>query len=262
MRLILVPLVILFAISRSFSQEIIIFGIILSLAFCFLLAFLFTLFISKKNLHFLQNKADTLNINEKRELIKYTLPLSITAFSGMFCGSIDVLMLGRFVSSEFIGYYQAALNLVFSGAAILGFASASIFPILVRLSGKRLERGFKKIIRLMLLISFAGALFTFLIAPFAIKIIYGTAYSPGINLLRIFSLLVLTFPIEGIYITYYFSTKKTMSNAIILGISTITNILLNLIAIFVLLPYGMMAVVTGVCGIFFDPPYGIGRRTL
>lgn len=246
-RLILVPLAILFALSSGFSQSKILALIILALSLSFLAGLTFLVILAKKKLGFLKHKTISLNPKEKKELLYFTLPLSLTLLSGIFFGYIDILMLGKFVGSEFIGYYQSAFSLATSGAALLSFASVAIFPIFARLSGKSLERGFKKVIKVMVFFSLIGALFTFLIAPIAINLIFGSEYLPAINLLRIFSLIILLLPLIGIYSAYYVSNKRTLSNSIILLISTAVNIILNIIVIYSFLDYGMIYLVAGVC---------------
>ena len=246
-RLVLVPLAILLLISSNFSTEIILLGIIIALSLSFLSALILLLILSKKNLSFLKTKKSNLSKKETKALFAFTLPLSVTVLSGMFFGYIDILILGKFVESEFIGFYQAAFSLATSGAALLSFASSSMFPIFVRLTGQRLVRGFKKALRAMIVVSLLGGLFTYLVAPFAIRIIFGPEYLSATPLLRIFSLIVFLLPLVGIYSTYYISNKKTLSNSIILLSATAINIILNFVFIIYLIPRGMIYAVGGVC---------------
>lgn len=247
LRLILVPLSVLFVISREFSPDKILFAIFLSLAICYLIPLLLLMILTKKHLVFLKAPRSKLNILERKGLVLFLLPLSVTLLAGLFFGQIDVVMLGHFVESSFIGFYQAAFSLVGAVSAIIGFASLAVFPIFSRLKGKRLEKGLNKTLRITFLISLIAAGFTYFIAPLIIRIIYGVEYLPAASLLRIFSILVVILPLSGIYGAYFISTKQTKTYAKIIVTSTIINIILNYTFIVYLLRYSMFHVAIGVC---------------
>ena len=225
LRLIIVPLVVLF--SLSFSEEILFLNVILALSFCYLIALLF-LVIKKPVL-----KGKELNKKQKKQVNKFIFPLTVIVLSGVFFGYIDMIMLGHFVDSEFIGYYSAAFALIGSVIALLGF-SAALFPIFSRLGGKRLERALKKSIKMIIPISLIVIFFTVLLSPFVIKIIYGTAYSNSTLLLRMLSLLVFSAPLTVIYTTYFVSKGNTKLIAKLLVSTTIINIILNYVLISIL----------------------------
>ena len=246
-RLILVPLGILFFISSNFSTEKIICGIILALLVCYLIPLLVLLILSKRKLLFLKSKQVDLTKSKKKELFLFLFPLSVTILAGLFFGQIDMVMLGHFVESTFLGFYNAAFALISSASAIIGFSTTAFFPIFARLKGKQLERGLKKSLKLTFLLSLAAAVFTYFIAPYIIQIIYGSEYLQATSLLRIFSILLIILPITGIYGAYFISTKKTKNYAIIILISTFVNIILNYLLIIYLLQYSMIYAVMGVC---------------
>jgi len=225
LKLIIVPLVVLF--SLSFSEEILFLNIILALSFCYLIALLF-LVIKKLIL-----KGKELNKKQKTKVNKFILPLTVTILSGVFFGYIDMIMLGHFVDSEFIGYYSVAFALVGSVTAFLGF-SAVLFPIFSRLGGKRLERALKKSIKIIIPISLVIIFFIVLLAPFIIKIIYGAEYLDSTLLLRMLVLLVFSGPLTAIYSSYFVSKGNTKLVANLLVSTTILNIILNYVLISIL----------------------------
>ncbi len=225
LRLIIVPLVVLF--SLNFSEEILFLNIFLTLSFCYLIGLIF-LFIKKPVL-----VGKKLNKKEKKQVHKFILPLTVTALSGIFFGYIDMVMLGHFVDSEFIGYYSAAFSLIVSVIALLGF-SVVLLPIFSRLKGKRLERGLRKSIKIVIPISLVMIFFTVLLAPFIIRIIYGIEYSSSTLLLRMFALLIFSGPLTAIYSTYFISKGNIKLIAKLLILATIMNISLNYILISIL----------------------------
>lgn len=179
--------------------------------------------------------------------MQFIIPLSITALSGSFFGYIDQIMLGHYVESQFLGFYQVAFNLVVSLSTVIAFSSSAVFPIFARLKGKRLERGFRKTRNITFLISVIAAIFTFFIAPFIVTFIYGPEYSTAIGYLKILSVLIISFPLISLYTTYYTSQERTKIISILLIVSTIINIGLNYILINAGLNYSMFYAVIGAC---------------
>ncbi|MBT3397443.1 oligosaccharide flippase family protein [archaeon] len=244
-RLTIVPLVILLLIGKIQTQFLLML-IFLSLSLAYTLAALF-LYVRIKKADFFKVKTEKLSKSEKSELAKFVLPLSVTALSGMFFGSIDMIMLGRFVASEFVGFYQSSFSLISSASAIVAFSGTALFPILAKLGGKRLERGFKKSVRITAIVAILAAIFTYLFSETIILLIYGAEYSNSILLLKLFSLMLFSTPIIAMYSSYYISQKNTRSYAGLLILSTILNIVLNYILITSFISRGMMAAVVGAC---------------
>lgn len=236
LRLIIVPIAIIY--SLAYSSQFILFVMLLSLSMCYFLALLFL----KLNLKKYHGKE--LSIKQKKDVIKFLLPLTATALSGTFFGYIDIIMLGRFVEAIYIAYYQAAFALLGSGIMIISFGSV-LFPIFSRLRGARLLNGLKKAIIVTIPISLAGIIFTYFVAPFAINLIYNADYLPAIKILQVLSILLLLDPIIGIYSGFFISKGKSYFVAKVLVISTLINIILNYVLIINLLPYGDYAAVFG-----------------
>ncbi len=245
-RLILIPLFILLLLKAEFSSGILIAFIILILVFCYLLSFLFLMTLSRRKLPFLQLKSSKLSNFAVKDLKKFILPLSVTALSGVFFGYIDTLMLGHFVSGEYIAYYGASFSLVGSMVAIIGFASVALFPLFSKLQGKSLQKLFKKSRNIVFLISVLSGIFTYFISWWAIRIAYGIEYLQAVPILRCFSILIIILPVMGLYSTYLTSQKKTKILAWIIVTTTILNIILNFIGIKIGLQYGMFEAVLGV----------------
>lgn len=246
LRLILVPLSILIFLKYSLSSEVIVAGIILVLSFCYFIGLVFLLRYSKEELPFLNYKEKKITKVEKDNLKRFVLPLIATSLSGTFLGYIDMIMLGQFVKELFIGYYNAAFTLIASVTAIISFTSVSLFPIFSGLKGQALERGFNKSLRLILLVSIVCCILTFLLAPLGIKLVYGEAYEPSIAILRLLSLLLVSFPLSSLYFTYFISQEKTKILSKLLIGTIILNIILNYIFIIQGLKFGMMGAIIGV----------------
>jgi O-antigen/teichoic acid export membrane protein len=246
-RLISIPLLIFALMRMNFSAPLLIALLISSLGICYGISLLYLIIKSKKNLPFLKSKKKNLTKEEKLRIKKFTLPLTVTVLSGVFFGYIDTLMLGRFVSGEYLGYYGAAFSLIGSAIVILGFAATAIFPIFSRMHGKSLNKAFKKVMGFSFIISLAGALFTFIFAKYIIIIVYGLNFIPATIFLKLFSILLISGTLNAIYNSYFVSQEKTKIFAKILVGTTILNIILNYVLITQGLKIGMNEAVIGAC---------------
>ncbi len=244
-RIVLVPALIIFFLKQSTSTEFILFIIIIGLALAYLINFIFLFFTVKKRVNFGKSDKVTLSKEKKKEINNFLKALSITVLSGMFFSYIDMIILGRFVSAEFIGYYKAGFSLVSAILPLIGFSTA-LLPIFSKLKGKRIKRALRKTIKLTLLLSFPLAIIILLTAPLIVNIIYGTDYSPAINILRLFSLILISAPLLDIYKMYYVSIGQPKLIAKFLLIATFLNLGLNFLFITILLPIGQLSAVFGV----------------
>ncbi len=225
-RLILVPLSIIYFLSKG--TELFLLCIFLSLSLSYLLGLIYLLIKNKKYVPM------ELSSPEKKKLFFFVLPLSATALSGMFFGYVDMIMLGRFVESAFIGYYQAAIALIGSAGAVIGFSGA-LFPLFSKLKGKRLRLLFFKSVKYTFLFSFLGIIATLLLANWGVLLLYGAAYFPAALLLKILAVIILIDPLIGIYSGFLISQGRTKIIALLLIISTLINIFLN----YSLISYGL-----------------------
>jgi O-antigen/teichoic acid export membrane protein len=219
LRLVLIPLAILLTIKNS--TEILLFAIILTLTICYLVSTVY-LFFARPKFNFTKK----IDKNEKIKIWKFILPLTTTVVSGIVFGYIDMIMLGRFVESEFIGYYSAALALIGSVGSLIGFSGA-VFPIFARLGGAKLKLGLKRVLFFSIPISLAAIIGTLLLSKYVILIVYGVSYSPSINILRLLSVLLLVDPLIAIYSSYHISKFDQKFVAKTLIFATILNITLN-----------------------------------
>jgi len=246
LRISLVPLGIFYLLRTNLEPSLIVAGIILILAFCYLIALIFFRVNLTRSVAFLRRSGRKLTEKDKKVLRKFILPLSVTALSGMFFGYIDTLMLGHYVESSFIGYYGAAFGLIGAAASLIGFLPGAVLPVFSRLRKKNLDIMFVKIRSFLLLISVLAAVFTFYFARYVL-LIYGSNYLPATNLLKIFSVLLVILPLIGLYSSYFVSQERTKPLAVLLIIATALNILLNFVFISYGLRFGMMQAVLGAC---------------
>lgn len=242
-RLIVVPGAVLFALNYALGEEQILFYVIAGLSFALLCSSLFL--VSKvKRVSFVQAPTKPLPTKEKKKIHAFLLAISLTAISGSIFSHVDTIMLGRFVASEFIGYYAAAFSIVTASVSLITF-SAALLPIFSGLNKRKLELFYKKSLRIVLAAAFVLFCVYLILSPTIIAIVFGEAYASSINILRIFSVVVFLLPIIGIVSTYLTSLGKPILITRALVISSLLNLVLNYLAISTLVTYSQMHAVYG-----------------
>ena len=213
----------LFAISL-FSTSFKIPGLFIAFALSGLLSLILTLTVlikEDKNLFF--GEASSI---EKSRVLNYVRFMGIASLSLIFFVSIDTLMLGVFVEASYIGYYRVALSLVLTISALLSI-SGILLPVFTQINKKRLERGFQKTFRYVLMFSvpiFFGLLF---VSKYLIYTIFGSEYLPATTTLYILAFLVITAPLIALYSMLFESKEKTKDLSKLIFTSLMINVFLN-----------------------------------
>jgi len=178
---------------------------------------------------------------KKSNVNSYWKYMAIATLSLAFFGSIDTLMLGGFVSTEYLAYYRVALSLILTIASV--FSLSNIFlPIFTQIHKRRFERGFQKTMRYLLLFSIPAAVGFVFIAKYVVFLIYGTDYLPAVSSIYYLSLLIITTPLIGLCSTVLESKEKPkiVGNAVL--ISLVANVMLNYLAIKVFISDPLMVI--------------------
>jgi O-antigen/teichoic acid export membrane protein len=246
LRFTLIPITILLLLKTNLEASVVIAIVILVITLAYFLGLLYLRIVAKKEISFLRKTAKGLTRNEKIELGKFVLPLSVMALSGMFFGYIDILMLGHYVDLIYIGYYGAAFGLIGAAGLIISSAAVAVLPVFARTQGRSLESLFSKTRNFTFVVGLVAALFTFFAAKY-ILMIYGKDFMQATIFLQLFSLILIIMPVAAIYNSYFVSIKKTKIIAKLLIISTVVNVILNIWFIGYGLQFGMMEGVLGAC---------------
>ncbi|MEM4325877.1 MAG: oligosaccharide flippase family protein, partial [Candidatus Pacearchaeota archaeon] len=203
-------------------------GIFISMSIAgFLFLFLESFFLIKKDKKILFGKVNKINIMGS---LKYTFFIGLTGLTLIFFGSVDTLMLGRFVKEEYIGFYRAALGLIISITSLINF-SGLFLPVFTQLNKQRLRNGFELISKYLLLISLPISTISILLSKYIILIIYGVEYLNATPLLLVLSFLIVLSPLIGVYIDLFQAKEKITILAKFVFISLIINIFFNYLLI-------------------------------
>jgi O-antigen/teichoic acid export membrane protein len=182
---------------------------------------------------------------DKKKVLSFFGFVSITTISLVIFTSIDTLMLGKFVDAEYLGYYRAALGLVLTLSSLFSLSNV-LFPIFTQINKQRLERGFQKTFRYLMLFSIPATLGMIFISKYLIFTIYGNAYLPAALPLLFLSFLIIIDPFINFYITLLQSKNKPKIISVAILISLVLNVILNYISIRFLLKSGPEYAIAGV----------------
>lgn len=175
-----------------------------------------------------------INLYSIRSLLLESLPIAIYLFFSILNTKFDILLLSWMRSDAEIGFYSAAIRLVYPLVFFSTSFSISLFPLLSKYYSSD-QQQFTRVLKF-------GAKFIFVIALFlalalffnANEIItkfYISSYRPAI---LPFKYLILAMGINflNLYLVdILVATKKQIYATIVLGISLLVNVLLNLILI-------------------------------
>jgi lipopolysaccharide exporter len=167
---------------------------------------------------------------DKSKIKSYWKFMVFASISLAFFGSIDTLMLGKFVSPEYIGYYRAAMSLVVAIASAFSLSWA-FFPIFTQIKGVRFQRGFNKILRYILMFAIPATTGIMFIARDLIKAVYGDSYIFAAYSIYFLSLLILTTPLIGLYSIMFEAKEKPRVVSKSVFFSLLINIFLNILVI-------------------------------
>ena len=144
-----------------------------------------------------------------REVITPSWPIFLNNIFGSLYTTVNMTLLGLFAADDTVGYFSAAQRLVMALIMVVVLpVSTTVFPEISRRFKESPQIGMAFLKRVMLYAGGAAAgvsILTFLSAPLAIRIIYGTEFTPAIDILRWLSpipLLVMTatlLTIQGLY---------------------------------------------------------------
>lgn len=244
-RIVLIPILIFILVKKmNLGDPLILFYIILSLSVLYLLSIFFLLSKIKKTFN-IKAKTIKTSLVENKGIIKFILGLSLLSLSPMFFGSVDKIILGYFVSTEFIGYYSAAFNIITSLAPLIVFSDI-LFPIFTRMDNKRAEPAFKKTLRLTFMFSLLAFFIVFLFANQIIFIIFGAGYLTAAPLLRFSSLLLIGFPLSEVFGNYLISRGHLSKVSGLIIFTLVLTVFLTFMIPYLLLSQGFYMITFGV----------------
>lgn len=237
-RIILMVFVLYFVAS---SYQII--GLFISLTLSSALLILFSLAYLKKLLPTIREKSDY-NIDKKavRRFIGF---LTIASISSVFLSYIDSILLGLFVSPEFVGYYRAAFSLVLGIIGLTSFPNLVFLSTFTKMNSKKQEQLFSKAFKYLAVFSIPSTFALVILGKYFIRLFYGYAYLPSALPLIFLSFLILPAVCVYLCLSLFSANEKPQVFAKLILTTSILNVFLNLIFIKLFLTISPLWAVAG-----------------
>lgn len=163
-----------------------------------------------------------------KNILKFSVPLGISALVGTLSYNIDTLMIGRFLGTEMLAIYSNAgreLPITIFSASL----TAILLPILSQLiSTGKIKIAFElwsDIIKLSYIILLFGVAALVVFAPQVITLLYSKEYLLGTNIFRIYAITLIW---RGTYFGIILNVTNNSNKILIISvISVFFNIILN-----------------------------------
>jgi O-antigen/teichoic acid export membrane protein len=181
---------------------------------------------------------------DKTKIIRFITYLTLGNLSGVFFSYVDTILLGIFVTAEYVGYYRASSNLVLAIAGLLSFIYVFL-PILAVAHDKKLNYLFNKIIKYSFIITIPAAFGLMAIAKYAIVLIYGYPYLKAFSTLYFLSPVIVLMVNTSLFLILFSAKEKTKEFAKLNLFITILNIILNLVFISILVKSSQVWAISG-----------------
>lgn len=209
-----------------------------------LLAFFLVLYFSKHSYPFLfrKNKKDI----DKRGIAKFIFLLNIQNISLMILSQASIILIGIYLTKEYVGYYNAAWALV-AGIISLLFSFSSMFiSIFTSINEETFQHLLKKIFRLFFIFALPISFGLSLLSKFFIVTIYGEEYLPASASLSILAFLIPCMIGIDLAIASFSARNKQRKFSIIMLASALIFLFLNYIFIKFLSPNSGELIITGI----------------
>lgn len=165
-----------------------------------------------------------------KDLTTFGIPVFLSSLSSTVYYSADTLILGYYMPVKFVGIYSAGVVLVHSLLYLFSGLETALFPILSASlaqkeegrEGRILDRGY----RLLCLIAFPTGVYSFVMAPYMIRFLFGPDYLEAVMPARMLAILIIAWAAMPASVMFM-STGRPEINARLGIISAILNIVLN-----------------------------------
>ncbi len=205
--------------------------------------FLFDFYLSKHFYPYLFSRYE--KEIDKKEIRKFIFSLNIQNISLTILSQATIIILGIFLSKDYIGYYNSSLILVTSIANLFMFSSV-LLPILTKMNENDFPNFIKKIFNLIMTVLLPISFGLALLSRYFIFFIYGENYLAASTSLAILAFLIPFMSGVDLALASFLARNKQKKFSILMFSSTILLIASNYLFITLLLSFSPESVLVGV----------------
>ncbi len=166
---------------------------------------------------------------ELRRVVRFTGYLTIGSIAWTVFAYVDSVMIGMFMSAEYVGYYRASYSIIGAVAGILSLP-AVLFPVFVQLEGRDLENAFNRVFKYSAMLAVPASIGLPAISKEVVLAVYGSKYLAAIPVFWVLSFLILRSAVGFWGVIFNAKEKPEYPvRAILLGM--VMNIALNYVMI-------------------------------
>ena len=214
-------LFVIFVVASSYHVT----GIFLGLILTAIIILIVVIYYTKKLIPSLYEKPKQ-RIDKKR--VKVFLGfLTIASISAIFFSYIDTIMLGIFVSPEFVGLYRASFSLVFGITGLVSFSNTIFLSVFTKLKKSNISFVLNKAFKYLSIISIPSVFGLLILGKYFVKLFYGITYIDSTLSLSILTLLIFPTVSIGLFLSLFSAEEKPQIFAKLIIATTIINIILN-----------------------------------
>jgi stage V sporulation protein B len=189
-------------------------------------------------------KAEKSKIDTK-ELFSYVKFLSIGSLSVLFLVYTDVLILGKFVDLETIGFYKAASSLALFLASIFT-VTAVVYPFFTKIDDKKRIDSITSItLKYLFMITIPLTFGAILTGRYFLRAVFGYSYLSAAPIFYVLVFLVVLLPVGELLKALLNSKGKSNQTARTILFASILNIILNFILIIYLIKISFIYAAVG-----------------
>lgn len=227
-RISLIPLLFIFSLGYLAAGPIILVIISSIITIIFLFIYLF-----KKYNEFFTSKRVAIDKKEIFHFIKY---LSLSSLSIIFLVYTDILILGKFVDLEFVGFYRTAASVAVLFASFLTLTSV-LYPIFAQLNKKKIKKFFDILLYYLFIFSIPMTFGVFILSRQIIQVLFGSSYLPATIILLGLSLLIIISPAGELFMALLNSKGKSKLTGQVMFYASLLNVVLDFILIYLSLRF-------------------------
>jgi len=194
-----------------------------------ILLLFFAIYYTKKFLPNLFDKPQ-LNINKQR-INKLIFYLSFISFFSILFSYVDSVLLGFFLSSEYVGYYRAAISLIITIAGILSFPTGALLPAFSKEDSYNTQKIFNRSFKYLMIITIPASFGIAILGKYFMKLIFGNSFLQASSILYFLSLQLIPLVGANIFGPIFSAKEKINITTKLVVLTSIINLILNIILI-------------------------------
>lgn len=208
------------------SQEEYLIGSALALLFAALASFLLLL-LFYRNLFNFERSSERI---DKKRVWAFMGFITISSLAGVLFSYMDTVIMGMYLSAEYLGYYRAVINIVIAMAGALSFPGVFL-AVLTKIKENQLQLSFDRIIRYLMILVIPAIVGIMILSRYFIVFLYGYEYLVAAPLTYILAPLILFFVTTSIFLSLLAAREKIKEFSKATLMCTCLNLILLVVGI-------------------------------